>query len=60
MSAEGLQAGGAISVCVYTLEHDCVSACVFVRVSGGSASMHRNAKAVHLQWYRFVGSQERH
>lgn len=30
MSAQGLQAGGAISVCVYLLGHGCASACVFV------------------------------
>lgn len=36
MSAQGLQAGGAISVCVYPLERACVSARVFVCVSGGS------------------------
>lgn len=32
MSAQGLQAGGAISVCVDPLEHGCVSTCVFVCV----------------------------
>lgn len=57
MSAQGLQAGGANSVCVDLLEPGCVSTRVFTRVRVG-APVSRTVKVAHVQ-DRSVGLWER-